>query len=56
MADVITLCVGANDIMDAAGRGFSGLQKYDIDWAVADAGRNNFERDWPSTFTTVMTY
>lgn len=46
-ADVITLCVGANDIMDAAGRGFSGLQKYDIDWAVAETGRDNFELYWP---------
>ena len=46
-ADVITLCVGANDIMDAASRGMSGLNKYDIDWSVADAGRDNFEAYWP---------
>ncbi len=46
-ADVITLCVGANDIMDAASRGWSGLNKYDIDWNVADQGRANFELYWP---------
>ncbi|MEA3424148.1 MAG: Ig-like domain-containing protein [Bacillota bacterium] len=46
-ADVITLCVGANDIMDAAGRGFSGLQKYNINWTAADQGRDNFELYWP---------
>lgn len=45
-ADVITLCVGANDIMDAAGRGFGGLSKYDINWSEADAGRDNFELYW----------
>ncbi|MDK9710119.1 Ig-like domain-containing protein [Acidaminobacter sp.] len=46
-ADVITLCVGANDIMDAAGRGTSGLLKYDINWTVAAAGRDSFELYWP---------
>lgn len=46
-ADVITLCVGANDIMDAAARDFYGLDKYDIDWSVADSGRDNFEQYWP---------
>lgn len=45
-ADVITLCVGANDIMDAAGRDTSGLLKYSINWSIADSGRDNFEFYW----------
>lgn len=45
-ADIITLCVGANDIMDAAGRGSSGLLKYTINWGTADTGRDNFEFYW----------
>ncbi|MCR3956836.1 MAG: Ig-like domain-containing protein [Gudongella sp.] len=52
-ADVITLCVGANDIMDAASRGWSGLNKYDIDWSVADAGRDNFEAYWPQVIDRI---
>jgi lysophospholipase L1-like esterase len=47
-ADVITLCVGGNDIMDAAPRTLSGLDKYNVDWAVADQGRDNFEANWVS--------
>lgn len=45
-ADIITLCVGANDIMDAAGRDTSGLLKYSINWNTADSGRDNFEFYW----------
>lgn len=45
-ADVITLCVGANDIMDAAPRTTKGLDKYNINWALADQGRDNFEEYW----------
>ncbi len=47
-ADVITLCVGANDIMDAAPRsGFGGsLDKYDIQLEIANTGRDNFETYW----------
>ncbi|MBI9012983.1 MAG: hypothetical protein JEZ08_12190 [Clostridiales bacterium] len=47
-ADVITLCIGANDIMDAVPRtGFLGsLDKYDIQWQTADAGLENFETYW----------
>lgn len=45
-ADIITLCVGANDIMDAAARKTSGLDKYNIDWTVADSGRDSFETNW----------
>ncbi|MCD4713148.1 MAG: hypothetical protein K8R73_07700 [Clostridiales bacterium] len=45
-ADVITLCIGANDIMDAVPRSFYGLEKYNIDWAIADSGRQNFEIYW----------
>lgn len=46
-ADVITLCVGANDVMDAVERNLSGLDKYSITWATADSGRDNFEYYWP---------
>jgi lysophospholipase L1-like esterase len=45
-ADVITLCIGGNDIMDAAPRTVSGLDKYNVDWAVADQGRDAFEANW----------
>jgi len=45
-ADVITLCVGGNDIMDAAPRTLSGLDKYNVDWATADLGRDAFEANW----------
>lgn len=54
-ADVITLCVGANDIMDAAGRGSTGLLKYDINWSVADAGRDSFELYWPQVIDRIET-
>lgn len=45
-ADVITLCIGANDIMDAAPRTLSGLDKYNINWSLADQGRDAFEASW----------
>lgn len=45
-ADVITLCIGGNEIMNAAPRTMSGLDKYNIDWAVADQGRDAFEANW----------
>jgi lysophospholipase L1-like esterase len=45
-ADVITLCIGANEIMDAAPRTISGLDKYNVDWAQADLGRDAFEANW----------
>ena len=46
-ADIISLSVGGNDIMDAAARTASGLDKHDIDWALADAGRDSFQQYWP---------
>lgn len=47
-ADVITLCVGANDIMDAAKRKWTGaIDFYNINWGLADTGRSNFEYFWP---------
>ena len=46
-ADLITLAVGANDIMDAVSRSMSGLDKYDINWSVATEGLNSFEYYWP---------
>ncbi|MBN2793946.1 MAG: tandem-95 repeat protein [Clostridia bacterium] len=47
-AEVITICIGANDIMDAASRSSSGaLEKYNIDWGKADYGRAQFELYWP---------
>jgi hypothetical protein len=39
--------------MDAAGRGTSGLLKYDINWSVADAGRDNFELYWPQVIDKI---
>lgn len=52
-ADVITLCVGANDIMDAASRSISGLDKYDIDWDMANSGRDSFEANWPQIVDSI---
>lgn len=47
-ANVITLCVGANDIMDAAKRKWTGaIDFYNINWATADTGRKAFEYYWP---------
>lgn len=46
-ADLITLAVGANDIMDAASRSTSGLDKYNINWSIATSGLNSFEEYWP---------
>mgnify|MGYP001810136477 CR=1 FL=1 len=45
-ADVITICIGGNEIMDAAPRTMSGLDKNNVNWSIADAGRNNFESNW----------
>ena len=45
-ADVITICVGANDIMDAVARTLSGLDKYNVNWTAVDQGRDNFEANW----------
>lgn len=45
-ADVITLSIGANDIMDAAARNSSGLDKYNIDWIIADQGLASFTTYW----------
>jgi lysophospholipase L1-like esterase len=45
-ADVITICVGGNDIMDAMPRTISGLDKYNVNWTVADQGRDDFEANW----------
>lgn len=55
-ADLITLCVGGNDIMEAAGRGFTGLDKHDIDWDVANAGRASFETYWPLIIDRIESY
>ncbi|MDW7663036.1 MAG: Ig-like domain-containing protein [Bacillota bacterium] len=54
-ADLITLCIGANDIMDAARREivdlllfkFTYIDFYDINWDTADNGRATFEKYWP---------
>ncbi len=45
--EIISLCVGGNDIMDAAARTLSGLDKHNIDWTAADAERDNFQSYWP---------
>lgn len=46
-ADVISLCIGANDIMDAAPEGDLGRDFYNINWDVATAGRAAFEAQYP---------
>lgn len=54
-ADVITLCVGANDIMDAAKRNWTGsINFYSIDWIKADAGRLAFEVYWPQIIRKIQ--
>lgn len=45
-ADVITLCIGGNEIMNAVPRTLSGLDKYNVDWVTADQGRDAFEANW----------
>lgn len=55
-ADVITLCVGANDIMDAAKRNWTGsINFYSIDWAKAEVGRIAFETYWPQIIRKIQT-
>lgn len=47
-ADLITICIGANDIMDAASRDplTDAINFYDINWAIADQGLDNFYNYW----------
>lgn len=47
-ANLITLCIGANDIMDAAPRNLTGgaVNFYDINWTVANQGLDNFYAYW----------
>lgn len=48
-ADVVTLCIGSNDIMDAAERNWLGIVDfYDVDIDKANAGRAAFELNFPS--------
>lgn len=55
-ADVITLCVGANDIMDAAKRNWTGsINFYSIDWAKAEVGRIAFQTYWPQIIQKIQT-
>ncbi len=55
-ADVITLCVGANDIMDAAKRNWIGsINFYSIDWVKADAGRLAFQVNWTKIIQKIQT-
>jgi len=47
-AEVITLCIGSNDLMDAANDGLFGtINFYSINWTEANSGRANFEMYWP---------
>lgn len=55
-ADIISLSVGGNDIMDAAARTLSGLDKHDIDWTLADAGRDSFQQYWPLIIDRIETW
>jgi lysophospholipase L1-like esterase len=45
-ANLITLCIGANDIMDAAPESTFGRDFYNIDWNIADSGLNNIYDYW----------
>gem|GEM_PF-3462679 len=54
-ANLITLCIGANDIMDAAPRNLTGgaVNFYDINWAVADQGLDNFYAYWDDIISEI---
>lgn len=53
-ADLITLCIGANDLMDAAKRNPSGtIDFYNIDWNLVKQGRAEFERLWPQIIAQI---
>ena len=53
-ADVITLCIGSNDIMDAADRDWLGIVDfYDVDIDKANAGRAAFQANYPSIIQTI---
>jgi len=63
-ADLITLCIGANDIMNAAPRKpiklFSitlgeYIDFYDVNWAEATAGLNTFEDYWDDIIKRIYT-
>lgn len=55
-ADVITLCIGANDIMDAAPEATLGRDFYYIQWSVANSGRTQFESLWPQIIGLIDQY
>lgn len=54
-ADVITLCIGSNDIMDAAKRKFIGIDFYDVDIDKANDGRATFQTNWPLIIQQINT-
>jgi len=56
-ANLITLCIGANDIMDAASRDplTGAINFYDINWAIADQGLDNFYNYWDDIIREIYT-
>lgn len=46
-ANLVTICIGANDIMDAAAVTATGaIDFYNINWSIADLGLDNFYTYW----------
>ncbi len=52
-ADLITLCIGANDIMDAAPEITLGRDFYNIDWTIADTGLDNIYEYWDNIINEI---
>ena len=56
-ADVITVCIGANDIMNAAKNDNNVYDFYNnIDWTKADAGLSMFASNYRSIIETIKTW
>lgn len=53
-ANLITLCIGANDIMDAAPTITTGRDFYNIDWAKADSGLDNIFEYWDDIINEIF--
>lgn len=56
IADMITICIGANDIMDAAPSTGTGARDfYNVDWNKADDGLDQIELYWDDIITKIYT-
>lgn len=54
-ADVITITIGANNLMQAAKTWLGTYNFSKIDWTKAEVGRALFEKDWPVVINRVKT-